>query len=67
MNKLLTQKEYWDNVAEEKEFTTPFQMELFKKNVSKEARILDVKNHTLCDQFVKYGGRIPAPIHSIKN
>ena len=42
MNKLLTQKEYWDNVAEEKEFTTPFQMELFKKNVSKEARILDV-------------------------
>ena len=42
MNKLLTQKEYWDKVADEKEFTTPFQMELFKKNVSKEARILDV-------------------------
>ena len=42
MNKLLTQKEYWDNVAEEKEFTTPFQMELFKKNVPKKARILDV-------------------------
>ncbi|MDA3917382.1 MAG: class I SAM-dependent methyltransferase [Deltaproteobacteria bacterium] len=42
MNKLLTQEEYWDSVAGEKEFTTPFQMELFKKVVPKEARILDV-------------------------
>ncbi|RLC22906.1 MAG: PFL family protein [Deltaproteobacteria bacterium] len=32
-----------------------------------EARIMNVPNHTLCDQFVKYGGRIPAPIHSMKN
>ena len=42
MNKLLTQEKYWDNVAEEKEFTTPFQMKLFKKLVPKEAQILDV-------------------------
>jgi ubiquinone/menaquinone biosynthesis C-methylase UbiE len=42
MNKLLTQEEYWDSVAGKKEFTTPFQIELFKKNVPKEARILDV-------------------------
>ncbi len=42
MNKLLTQEEYWDSVAEKKEFTTPFQIALFKKNVPKEARILDV-------------------------
>ena len=42
MNKLLTQEEYWDRVAEEKEFTTPFQMELFKKVVPKKARILDI-------------------------
>ena len=32
-----------------------------------EARIMDVPNSNLCDQFVKYGGRIPAPIHSMKN
>ena len=42
MNRLLTQEEYWDSVAAKKEFTTPFQIELFKKNVPKEARILDV-------------------------
>jgi len=39
---LLTQEEYWDSVAEKKEFTTPFQIELFKNVVPKEARILDV-------------------------
>ena len=32
-----------------------------------EARIMDVPNSNLCDQFVKYGVRIPAPIHSMKN
>lgn len=32
-----------------------------------EARIMNVANADLCDQFVKYGGRIPAPIHSMKN
>ncbi len=42
MNKLQTQEKYWDNVAEEKEFTTPFQMELFKQFVPKDAQILDV-------------------------
>ncbi len=42
MNKLLTHEEYWDKVADEKEFTTPFQIELFKKNVHKEGQILDV-------------------------
>jgi len=31
------------------------------------ARIMNVPNHSLRDQFVKYGGRIPAPIHSMKN
>jgi len=39
---LLTQEKYWNSVAEEKEFTTPFQMELFKNFVPKEAQILDV-------------------------
>jgi len=32
-----------------------------------EARIMNVPNSCLCDQFVKYGGQIPAPIHSMKN
>lgn len=32
-----------------------------------EAKIMDVPNSLLCDQFVKYGGQIPAPIHSMKN
>jgi len=32
-----------------------------------EAGIIEVPNHTLTDRFVKHGGRIPAPIHSIKN
>ena len=39
---MLTQETYWNKVAEEKEFTTPFQMELFKNNVSEKAKILDV-------------------------
>jgi len=40
--KLPNQREYWNKVAEEKEFPTPFQMEEFKKYVSKEMKILDV-------------------------
>jgi len=32
-----------------------------------EAKIMNVPNSSLCDQFVKYGGQIPAPIHSMKN
>ncbi len=41
-DKFLNQEAYWDSSAEKKEFTTPFQMELFKKFVAKDARILDV-------------------------
>ncbi|MCL1947010.1 MAG: class I SAM-dependent methyltransferase [Chitinivibrionia bacterium] len=37
----MEQKLYWENVACEKEFTTPFQMEIFKKYVNKNAKILD--------------------------
>lgn len=40
--KIPDQKEYWNKVAEEKEFPTPFQMEEFRKYVSKEMKILDV-------------------------
>ncbi len=36
------QEKYWDEVAEEKDFPTPFQIEEFKKYVSLEMRILDV-------------------------
>ncbi|MCD4720984.1 MAG: PFL family protein [Desulfobacula sp.] len=32
-----------------------------------EAKVMNVPNSSLCDQFVKYSGRIPAPIHSMKN
>lgn len=32
-----------------------------------EAKIMEVPNSTLTDQFVRFGGRIPAPIHSMKN
>lgn len=40
--KIPDQKEYWNRVAEEKEFPTPFQMEKSEKYVSKERRVLDV-------------------------
>lgn len=36
------QKEYWNKVADDKQFTTPFQIELFTKFVDREDRILDV-------------------------
>jgi len=32
-----------------------------------EARIMDVPHSDLTDSFVTFGGRIPAPIHSLKN
>jgi uncharacterized protein (UPF0210 family) len=32
-----------------------------------EAKIMNIPNSSLCDRFVKYGGQIPAPIHSLKN
>lgn len=38
MNK---QKEYWNGVANEKEFTTPFQFDLFSEYVNKDAILLD--------------------------
>jgi ubiquinone/menaquinone biosynthesis C-methylase UbiE len=36
------QEAYWNKVAEDKEFPTPFQINLFKKFVSVEMKILDV-------------------------
>jgi ubiquinone/menaquinone biosynthesis C-methylase UbiE len=41
-NKFNSQENYWDSVAEIKEFTTPFQFDLFKKYVSANMKILDV-------------------------
>lgn len=38
----MNQNEYWNAVAEEKNFTTVFDVELFTKYVSKDSRILDV-------------------------
>ncbi|MDR0303874.1 MAG: class I SAM-dependent methyltransferase [Chitinispirillales bacterium] len=35
-------KTYWESVARTKEFTTPFQANIFKKHVKKDAYILDV-------------------------
>ena len=35
-------KEYWNMVANEKKFSTPFQMDLYKKYVSNDKRILDI-------------------------
>jgi SAM-dependent methyltransferase len=38
----MDQKLYWNNVAPIKEFTTPFQMDIFRKYVNINARILDI-------------------------
>lgn len=38
----MKQEEYWDDVSEKKEFTTPFQAEEFSKYVQKDSYILDV-------------------------
>ena len=35
-------KEYWDSVSSSKQFTTPFQFEVFEQYVSPAARVLDV-------------------------
>ena len=35
-------KEYWNMVANEKKFSTPFQMDLYKKYVSNDKKILDI-------------------------
>lgn len=42
MKKSSEQEKYWDKVAEEKEFPTPFLMEEFEKYTSKDMNILDV-------------------------
>jgi ubiquinone/menaquinone biosynthesis C-methylase UbiE len=39
---VMNQERYWDDVADEKEFTTQFQISSFEKHVSKESKILDV-------------------------
>lgn len=38
----MEQKEYWNKVADKKEFTTPFHFEAFEKVTGKDALILDV-------------------------
>ncbi len=38
----MNQEKYWDKVAEEKEFPTPFKMEVFERYVFKNMKILDV-------------------------
>ena len=37
-----TQKEYWNSVADTKEFTTPMQSAVFCRYVNRDAAILDV-------------------------
>ena len=39
---IMNQQTYWDKAASKKEFTTPFQMDVFKLYVSRESFILDV-------------------------
>lgn len=38
----MNQKDYWNKAAENKEFTTPFQLEAFEKYVPRDALVLDV-------------------------
>jgi ubiquinone/menaquinone biosynthesis C-methylase UbiE len=38
----MNQDSYWNKVAGEKEFTTPFQINVFEKYVSRKSKILDV-------------------------
>lgn len=42
MNTLNDQEKYWDNVSDEKEFPTPFQIDVFERYVSKDMSILDI-------------------------
>ena len=39
---IMKQERYWNKVAGEKEFTTPFQINAFEKYVSRKSKILDV-------------------------
>ncbi|MHB9937814.1 SAM-dependent methyltransferase [Clostridium sporogenes] len=55
----MEQRTYWNNVANKKEFTTPFYFELFQKVVKKNALILDVGcgyGRTL-EELYQYGYR----------
>jgi ubiquinone/menaquinone biosynthesis C-methylase UbiE len=38
----MNQERYWDKIAGEKQFTTPFQISAFEKYVSRKSKILDV-------------------------
>ena len=38
----MEQKDYWNDVADKKEFTTPFQLDIFSDYVHKDAKILDI-------------------------
>ena len=38
----MTSQEYWNKVANEKTFSTPFQLDIYKKYVKKDDRILDI-------------------------
>ncbi len=42
MNSQQRQTHYWNRVADEKKFTTPFQPELFVKYVGVNDRVLDI-------------------------
>jgi ubiquinone/menaquinone biosynthesis C-methylase UbiE len=42
MKNILEQEKYWDELAEEKEFPTPFPLVKFEKHVESEMNILDV-------------------------
>lgn len=39
IKKMMQQEKYWNKVASEKEFTTPFKLDLFKNYVDKKAKI----------------------------
>ena len=41
MEVIMEEKKYWDKVAKEKKFTTPFQMGAFQKYVNTDKKILD--------------------------
>ena len=38
----MEQKEYWNSIADKKEFTTPFDLNEFSNYVKKDMKILDV-------------------------
>ena len=38
----MNSKEYWNMVAKDKKFSTPFQMDIYKEYVDKDKKILDI-------------------------